>query len=233
METPNILVVDDNPAIRDMVSWALELDGYEVSEAAEGGEALQIINLRHPDLMLVDHAMPGMDGAELVRRLRDVGDNVYIIMISAGFSGTLSGALQLGMDDLVIKPFDMRDILIMVRARLQRKREPFKLNDMQVLRFADLELQMQAHTAFRGSRELCLTAKQYRLLHFFMSNPKQVLKRDIIQDHVWGFDFEGESNIVDVYVGYVRRILEEGGEPRLIQTVRGVGYILKEASAGR
>ncbi|SRR6266702_136126 len=224
-----ILIVDDNPAVLDMVSWALELDGYEPFEAQDGSEGLRCVKDHCPDLILLDFTMPGMDGIEFMRRLRAVGDSTPIIIISTHVEEQ-AWCIENGVEYFVAKPFHVRNLLDIVKVVLRKAKEKPqpKLELTSVLRFADLKLDTQARLAWRNTRELELTAKEFDLLAFFLWHPRRVLSRGLILDHVWGFDFEGESNIVDVYVGYLRTELEKESEPRLIQTVRSVGYVLRE-----
>jgi two-component system, OmpR family, response regulator MprA len=222
-----ILVVDDDPRIAASVRRALVYEGYEVRVAADGRAALDLARDQQPDLVVLDLMLPRIDGMEVCRRLRADGD-VPILMLTArdGTADRVQG-LDSGADDYLVKPFAYEELLARVRALL-RRRAP---RQDHVLRFAETELDADAHEARRGARTLTLTALEFELLKHFLQNPRRVLSRGQLLDAVWGFDFSASSNVVDVYVGYLRAKLEEHGEPRLIHTVRGVGYVLRENSA--
>jgi two-component system response regulator MprA len=222
-----ILVVDDERAVRDSLRRALELDGYEVELAADGEEALhRIENGTEPDAVVLDILMPGMNGLEVCRRLRESGNRIPVLMLTARdqVEDRVEG-LDAGADDYVVKPFALEELLARVRALLRRSGVA---EDDRPLHFVDLELDPRAHTARRGGDEIELTRTEFALLELFMRNPRQVLTRSVIFERVWGYDFGYASNSLDVYVGYLRRKTEAGGGPRLIQTVRGVGYALRE-----
>ncbi|HET8606240.1 MAG TPA: response regulator transcription factor [Gaiellaceae bacterium] len=222
-----ILVVDDERAVRDSLRRALELDGYDVELAADGEEALhRIENGSEPDAVVLDILMPRMNGLEVCRRLRASGNRIPVLMLTARdqVEDRVEG-LDAGADDYVVKPFALEELLARVRALLRRSGVA---EDDRPLRFADLELDPRAHTVRRGGEEIELTRTEFALLELFMRNPRQVLTRSVIFERVWGYDFGYASNSLDVYVGYLRRKTEAGGGPRLIQTVRGVGYALRE-----
>jgi two-component system response regulator MprA len=221
-----ILVVDDEPAVREAIERALRLEGYEVAVAADGCEALERIDLRPPDALVLDLLMPRVDGLELCRRLRHSGDRTPVLMLTArdAVADRVTG-LDAGADDYLIKPFALDELLARLRALLRRsepggRREP--------LRFADLELDPVSFEVHRGERAIELTRTEFLLLELFLRHPRQVLTRSIIFETVWGYDFGPRSNSLEVYMGYLRRKTEAEGEPRLLHTVRGVGYVLKE-----
>jgi len=222
-----ILVVDDERAVRDSLRRALALEGYEVEVAADGAEALARLaaNGAHPDAMVLDVLMPEVDGLEVCRRLRAGGSRLPVLMLTArdAVDDRVAG-LDAGADDYVVKPFALEELLARVRALLRRA---LSAPDG-VLRFADLELDAGSRTVRRGGEPVELTRTEFNLLELFMLNPRQVLTRSLIFERVWGYDFGPTSNSLDVYIGYLRRKTEAGGEARLIQTVRGLGYALRE-----
>ena len=221
-----ILVVDDEPAVREAIERALRLEGYEVAVAADGCEALERIDLRPPDALVLDLLMPRVDGLELCRRLRHSGDRTPVLMLTArdAVADRVTG-LDAGADDYLIKPFALDELLARLRALLRRS-EPGGRGEP--LRFADLELDPVSFEVRRGEREIALTRTEFLLLELFLRHPRQVLTRSIIFENVWGYDFGPRSNSLEVYMGYLRRKTEGDGEPRLLHTVRGVGYVLKE-----
>jgi two-component system response regulator MprA len=222
-----ILVVDDEPGVRDAVERALELDGYEVALAANGGEALRLIaSGETPDAIVLDVLMPVLDGLQLCRRLRADGDRTPILMLTARDAlGDRVSGLDAGADDYLVKPFALEELLARVRALLRRSRpEDFG----EPLRIADLSLDPLKYEVFRGERKVELTRTEFQLLELFMRHPRQVLPRGTIFERVWGYDFGATSNSLEVYVYYLRRKLEAADEPRLIHTVRGVGYVVRE-----
>ncbi len=223
----DILVVDDEPALRTSLRRALLLDGYRVDLAEDGEEALGRVATRPPDAIVLDVLMPGIDGLEVCRRLRAGGDRTPILMLTAldGVHDRVAG-LDEGADDYLVKPFALEELLARLRALLRRTGAPPQGG---LVRFADLELDPVAYEARRGGRPIELTRTEFALLELFLRHPKQVLTRDVIFDRVWGYDFGPSSNSLEVYVGYLRRKSEAAGEPRLIHTVRGVGYVLREA----
>ena len=224
-----ILVVDDERAVRESLRRALELEGYEIELAADGSEALyRLEGDAEPDAMILDVLMPGVDGLEVCRRLRSGGSRLPVLMLTARtqVEDRVEG-LDAGADDYVTKPFALDELLARVRALLRRT-SPEEEGSGEVMRFADLELDPATREVTRGGRAIDLTRTEFSLLELFMRNPRQVLTRTIIFERVWGYDFGYASNSLDVYIGYLRRKTEEAGEPRLIQTVRGVGYALRE-----
>jgi two-component system, OmpR family, response regulator MprA len=224
-----ILVVDDERAVRESLRRALELEGYEIELAADGREALSRLTENdgsQPDAVILDVLMPGVDGLEVCRRLRRGGSSVPVLMLTARdeIESRVSG-LDAGADDYVTKPFALEELLARVRALLRRTSD----TPDDILRFADLELDPGTREVRRSGQVIELTRTEFALLELFMTNPRQVLTRSIIFERVWGYDFGFASNSLDVYIGYLRRKTEAGGLPRLIQTVRGVGYALRES----
>jgi two-component system response regulator MprA len=221
-----ILVVDDERAVRDSLRRALELEGYEIELAADGNEALsRLESPDEPDAIILDVLMPGVDGLEVCRRLRSAGNTLPVLMLTARteVEDRVAG-LDAGADDYVTKPFALEELLARMRALLRRTSD----ETGEVLRFADLELDPGTRDVRRGSRQIELTRTEFSLLELFLRNPRQVLTRSVIFERVWGYDFGFASNSLDVYIGYLRRKTEAGDEPRLIQTVRGVGYALRD-----
>ena len=221
-----ILVVDDEPAVRDSLDRALRLEGYQVGLAADGAEALQMLGGDSPDAVVLDLMMPQVDGLEVCRRMRAAGDRTPVLVLTArdAVSDRVKG-LDAGADDYLVKPFALDELLARLRALLRRSGEAAP---GQVLRFSDLMLDPVAHQVKRGDREIELTRTEFLLLELFMIHPRQVLTRSVIFERVWGYDFGPDSNSLEVYVSYLRRKLEAGDEPRLLHTVRGVGYVLRE-----
>ena len=224
-----ILVVDDERAVRESLRRALELEGYEIELASDGREALAVLFDDHlqPDAVILDVLMPGVDGLEVCRRLRDAGNRVPVLMLTARdeVQNRVAG-LDAGADDYVTKPFALEELLARVRALLRRTTNGD--GGGEVLSFSDLELDLGTREVKRSGRPIELTRTEFSLLELFLRNPRQVLTRSIIFERVWGYDFGFASNSLDVYIGYLRRKTEAGGERRLIQTVRGVGYALRE-----
>lgn len=222
--TAKILVVDDEERIRQFLQRGLAFEGYRVETAADGQEALDKARDDPPDLVLLDLMLPGMDGIEVCRRMRMVTE-VPILMLTAkeAIEDRVAG-LDAGADDYLVKPFAFDELLARVRALLRRAQP----SQPQVYRFADLELDTGTRRGRRGDHIFDLTAKEYELLELFMRHPRQVLTREVIFDRVWNYDFGGESNIIEVYVRYLRQKTEADDQPRLIHTVRGVGYVLRE-----
>ena len=223
----HIVVVDDDKEIRASLRRSLAFEGFKVTLAADGEEALCRVRDESPDLLVLDIMMPGLDGLEVVRRVRRADDQLPIIMLTArdAVPDRVAG-LETGADDYLVKPFAFSELLARIRVRL-RRREP---GEDRELRFADLVLDTAAREARRGHRAIALTTTEYELLRLFLQHPRQVLTRDRIYERVWGYDFVGESKVIEVYVRYLREKLEADGEPRLIQTVRGAGYVLKETA---
>jgi two-component system response regulator MprA len=220
-----ILVVDDEPAVRDALDRALRLDGYEVALAADGRQALDALAERAPDAVVLDVMMPRLDGLEVCRRLRAAGDRTPVLVLTA--RDALSdrvGGLDAGADDYLVKPFALEELRARLRALLRRTGGGDPAGP---LRFADLELDPPRHAVRRRGRPVELTRTEFLLLELFLRHPRQVLTRAQIMQSVWGYDFGPSSNSLEVYVGYLRRKTEAGGEPRLLHTVRGVGYVLR------
>lgn len=226
-----VLVVDDDAKITSFLRRSLALEGYEVVVANSGTEALRTIAGAPPDLMVLDIMMPDLDGLEVCRRVRAAGEEFPILMLTAKDSviDRVRG-LDQGADDYLVKPFALEELLARLRALTRRGQAGRTVADPDpgVLQYADLRLDTASREAARAGRKIELTAKEFELLALFLNHPRQVLTRDTLMEKVWGYDYSGESNVLEVYVGYLRQKLEAGGEPRLIQTVRGVGYVLKE-----
>jgi len=226
MKPMRVLVVDDERAVRDSLRRALELEGYDVELAADGEEALErLAQNGEPDAVVLDILMPKMDGLEVCRRLRREGHRLPVLMLTARdeVENRVAG-LDAGADDYVTKPFALEELLARLRALLRRT----TTGSGEVLRFADLELDPKTREVRRAGEPIELTRTEFSLLELFLLNPRQVLTRSVIFERVWGYDFGFSSNSLDVYIGYLRRKTEAGDRPRLIQTVRGVGYALRE-----
>src|SRR5215510_1766794 len=225
----DILVVDDERAVRDSLRRALELEGYSVDLAEDGENALRRLSVEPaPDAVILDVLMPGADGLEVCRRLRAAGMEVPVLMLTARAEvDSRVAGLDAGADDYLPKPFALAELLARLRALLRRAANGDETAD--VLRFSDLELDLGTREVRRGDSAIDLTRTEFALLELFLRNPRQVLTRSIIFERVWGYDFGPTSNSLDVYIGYLRRKTEEGGAPRLIHTIRGVGYALREA----
>ncbi len=222
--TERILIVEDDVPIADFIRRGLLLENYAVEVAYDGYEGLEKARENSPDLVILDIMLPGIDGLEVCRQLRRHSD-VPIIMLTAkdAVPDRVAG-LEAGADDYLVKPFAFDELVARIRALLRRHRP----TTSEELRFAGLRLNPTTREVYRNDRPIDLTAKEYDLLELFMRHPRQVLTRDTIYDQVWGYDFGGESNIIEVYIRYLRSKLEAEGEPRLIQTVRGVGYAIRE-----
>jgi two-component system, OmpR family, response regulator MprA len=223
-----ILVVDDERAVRESLRRALELEGYDVDLAEDGESALERLSgTAEADAVILDVLMPGIDGLEVCRRLRAGQNEVPVLMLTARaeIDSRVAG-LDAGADDYLPKPFALAELLARLRALLRRAGNGDESDD--VLRFSDLELDLGTREVSRGERAIDLTRTEFALLELFLRNPRQVLTRSIIFERVWGYDFGPSSNSLDVYIGYLRRKTEEDGAPRLIHTVRGVGYALRE-----
>jgi two-component system, OmpR family, response regulator MprA len=219
-----ILVVDDEPSVRTSLQRALSPEGYTVELAADGAEALDRLAAAPPDAVVLDVSMPHVDGLEVCRRMRQAGDRTPVLMLTArdAIDDRVEG-LDAGADDYLVKPFALRELRARLRALLRRVDR-----GTETLRYADLRLEILAHEVHRGERRIELSRTEFTLLELFMRHPRQVLTRTQIFEAVWGYDFGATSNALGVYMGYLRRKTELAGEPRLLHTVRGVGYVLRE-----
>jgi two-component system, OmpR family, response regulator MprA len=220
-----ILVVDDEPAVRTALERALSLEGYDVDLVADGAAALDRLAAAPPDAVVLDVGMPRVDGLEVCRRMRQAGDRTPVLMLTArdAIDDRVEG-LDAGADDYLVKPFALRELRARLRALLRRVDR-----ETEALRYADLALDPVAHEVHRGGRRVDLSRTEFTLLELFMRHPRQVLTRTQIFESVWGYDLGATSNALGVYMGYLRRKTEQGGEPRLLHTVRGVGYVLRES----
>ncbi len=219
-----ILVIEDDEAIVRFIRRGLAYEKYEVETASDGRTGLQKAQENPPDVVVLDLMLPGLDGIEVCRRLRMVSDVPILILTARDSVNDRVMGLDTGADDYMTKPFNMNELLARIRALLRRSKPPLP----QTLAFADLTLDTGTRQAKRGERVITLTSKEYDLLELFLMHPRQVLSRDFIFARAWGYDFGGESNIIEVYIRYLRQKLEANGEPRLLHTVRGVGYVLRE-----
>jgi two-component system, OmpR family, response regulator MprA len=219
-----ILIIEDDEGIVRVLRRALSYEGYIVDTALDGETGLNLARDHHPDLVILDLMLPGMDGLEVCQRLRTGGSTPIIMLTAKDAVQDRVLGLDAGADDYMTKPFDLEELLARLRALLRRT----QMERAPVLSFADLSLDTSTRQASRQSRVIALTAKEYDLLELFMRHPRQVLTREMIFDRVWGYDFGGESNVLDVYIRYLRQKLESEGEIRLLHTVRGVGYVLRE-----
>ena len=223
--TAHILVVEDEPQVAQFIELELRYEGYQVTVAHDGISGLAAARELELDLILLDWMLPGLSGLEICRRLRDTGNKVQIVLLTAKDEvGDRVAGLDAGADDYLVKPFSIEELLARVRARLRR----FEEEEKELLEFADLTLNRKTREVYRGDRWLELTAKEFDLLEYFISHPRQVLNREQILERVWGYEFIGDSNIIEVYIRYLRTKMEAGGEKRLIQTMRGGGYVLRE-----
>jgi two-component system response regulator MprA len=226
---PRVLVVDDDRAVRDSLRRSLEFNGYEVALANDGAEALMAFGTQNPDIVVMDVMMPRLDGIETTRTLRAGGNDVPILVLTARDAvGDRVEGLDAGADDYLTKPFALEELLARMRALLRRI-TPTDGEDEETLAFADLTMNVASRDVHRGERAIELTRTEFTLLEMFLRRPRRVLERSFILEEVWGFDFPTTANSLEVYVGYLRRKTEAADEPRLIQTVRGVGYVLKES----
>ncbi len=220
-----LLVVDDDPSVREALALLLDLNGFDVDTAGDGREAIRTMAVAQPDAVILDVLMPGIDGIEVCRRMRAIGDRTPVLMLTARTElGDRVAGLEAGADDYLAKPFAREELIARLRALLRRTGWE---GDDTTLRFADLELDPVAHEARRGERALELTRTEFLLLELLMNHPRQVLTRETIFERVWGYDFGPASNSLEVYIGYLRRKTEADGEPRLLHTVRGIGYVLR------
>jgi two-component system response regulator MprA len=225
-----ILVIDDDVRITSMLQRSLSFEGYAVIAHHDGAAGLQEVRTQPPDAVILDVMMPGMDGWAVCRCIREEGYDVAVLMLTArdDIPDRVRG-LDVGADDYMVKPFALEELLARLRALLRRRRHASALHEPPpMLQFGDLTLHAHTREVFRQARQIELTAKEFDLLHFFLMHPRRVLQRDVLMQKIWGYDFIGESNVLEVYVAMLRQKLEEGGEPRLIQTVRGTGYVLRE-----
>ncbi|MEU7984353.1 response regulator transcription factor [Streptosporangium canum] len=231
-ETARVLVVDDEPALREALQSSLEYEGYRVGLASDGLGALEILEREPYELVLLDVMMPRLDGLTTCRRLRAAGNHVPVLMLTARDAvGDRVSGLDAGADDYLVKPFELDELLARVRALLRRSAltAPAAADGGGVLRYGDLRMDTASREVTRAGEPLGLTRTEYLLLELLMVHPRQVLTREQILSEVWGFDFEPSSNSLDVYVMYLRRKTEAAGRPRLIHTVRGVGYVLRSS----
>ncbi len=226
---PTVLVVDDDKAVRESLRRSLEFNGYEVHLAGDGAEALAGIGALAPDVVIMDVMMPRLDGLETTRALRTAGNDVPIIVLTARDAvGDRVEGLDAGADDYLAKPFALPELLARLRALLRRVVPDEDLED-ETLTFSDLSMNTSTREVVRSGRSMELTRTEFTLLEMFLRRPRRVLDRSFILEEVWGYDFPTTANSLEVYVGYLRRKTEAEGEPRLIHTVRGVGYVLKES----
>ncbi|MGA8247587.1 MAG: response regulator transcription factor [Nocardioides sp.] len=226
---PHVLVVDDDKAVRESLRRSLEFNGYAVSLAADGAEALAGIGGLVPDVVVMDVMMPRLDGIETTKALRKAGNHTPVLVLTARDAvGDRVEGLDAGADDYLTKPFALQELLARLRALLRRV-VPAEGDDTEVLSFADLSMDLATREVRRGSRTMELTRTEFTLLEMFLRRPRRVLERSFILEEVWGYDFPTTANSLEVYVGYLRRKTEAEDEPRLIHTVRGVGYVLKES----
>ncbi len=221
-----VLVVDDDPKLLNMLRRTLTYEGFRVLTAVDGNDALAQVQAHHPDVIVLDWMMPGLNGIQVVKQLRAQNDQTLVLMLTArdAVEDRVAG-LDSGADDYLPKPFAPAELVARLHALLRRS--TVALQD-EPLTYADLYLNPLTRETCRGTRAFELTAKEFELLHYLMLHPRRVLSREEILQQVWGYDFEGDDNVLEVYIGYLRRKTEAGGEPRLIQTVRGVGYVLRE-----
>jgi two-component system response regulator MprA len=225
---PRVLVVDDDKAVRESLRRSLEFNGYDVALAADGAEALAGMATSHPDVVVMDVMMPRLDGLETTRAMRQAGHDLPILVLTARDAvGDRVEGLDAGADDYLTKPFALAELLARLRALLRRV-VPEEAED-EVLSFADLTMDLATREVRRGDRAIELTRTEFTLLEMFLRRPRRVLERSFILEEVWGYDFPTTANSLEVYVGYLRRKTEAEGEPRLLHTVRGVGYVLKSA----
>ncbi|WP_028562008.1 response regulator transcription factor [Paenibacillus pinihumi] len=224
---PQIMVVDDDEKITSLLRRSLAFEGYEVITAANGIEGLKLMISADPDLLILDVMMPQVDGWEVAQRVREGGSAVPILMLTAkdDVQDRVKG-LDLGADDYLVKPFALEELLARVRALLRRKSDKTEESTSR-LAYEDLVLDLDSREAIRSGRAFELTSKEFDLLNLFMQNPRRVLTRETIMEKIWGYDFSGESNVLEVYIAMLRQKTEDGGGKRLIQTVRGTGYVLK------
>ncbi len=224
MISKDILLIEDEQGIADFISQSLAKEGYHVDVALDGATGLSKARHLHFDLIILDLMLPDIEGLDVCRQLREMSEIPILILTAREAVAHRVAGLDAGADDYLVKPFALEELLARMRA-LFRRRQP---REARTIRFSDLELDTFSRRVRRGEREIEFTPKEYDLLELFLLHPDQVLTREIIYDRIWGYDFGGESNIIEVYIRYLRSKLEEKGEPRLLQTVRGVGYVLRE-----
>ncbi len=221
-----ILIIEDDDQILKILRRSLVYEGYQVDTAADGEEGLNLLRDNKPALVILDWMLPGMDGLEVCRRIRELGNQPVLMLTAKDTLEDRVQGLDAGADDYLVKPFELDELLARIRALLRRT----QVERAPILTFGDLSLDTSTRQATRKNRLIMLTAKEYDLLEMFMRHPRQVLTREIIFDRVWGYDFGGESNVLDVYIRYLRQKLEGEGEIRLIHTVRSVGYVMRETA---
>lgn len=219
-----ILIIEDDEEILRVLKRVLTYEGYVVDTALTGQAGLTLAQEQVPDLVVLDWMLPKMDGLEVCRRLQKLGNQPIMMLTAKDTTQDRVQGLDAGADDYVVKPFEIEELLARIRALLRRT----AADRVKILEFADLKLDSSTRQAIRGNREIELTAKEYDLLELFMRHPRQVMTREVIFDQVWDYDFGGESNVLDVYIRYLRQKLEEHDESRLIYTIRGVGYVMRE-----
>ncbi len=224
---PSVLIVDDDPKLLKMLQRTLTYENLNVLTATNGLEALPLVQTHKPDLIILDWMMPKMDGLTVVQKLRDAENQTMILMLTArdAIENRVEG-LESGVDDYLVKPFAPAELVARVHAMLRRVDAK---TENQQLAYADISLNPSTRDVYRGDLPISLTVTEFNLLHMFLRHPRQVLERSQILNEVWGYDFFGDDNVLEIYVGYLRKKLETGGDPRVIQTVRGVGYVLREA----
>lgn len=222
----NILIIDDDPRITALLKRALTFEGFSATVAGNGTDGLNQALTGNPDLVVLDIMMPGLDGWEVCRRIRAEKDVPVLMLTARDEVADRVKGLDIGADDYLVKPFALEEFLARVRALLRRHKPSG--DGRRKLSFAGLTLDPGTREVFRGGREIRLTAKEFDMLQLFMEHPRQVLTRDMLMERLWGYDYSGESNVLEVYVGMIRQKLEEGGEKRLIHTIRGVGYVFRE-----
>jgi len=222
-----ILIIEDDEEILRVLNRFLTFEGYVVDTALTGKAGLTLAREQRPDLIILDWMLPKMDGLDVCRRLQKLGNQPIIMLTAKDTVPDRVKGLDAGADDYIVKPFEIEELLARIRAHLRRT----AADRIKILEFEDMKLDSSTRKVTRGEREIQLTAKEYDLLDLFMRHPRQVMSREVIFDRVWDYDFGGESNVLDVYIRYLRQKLEEHGETRLIYTIRGVGYILREPEA--
>jgi DNA-binding response OmpR family regulator len=223
-----ILLIEDEPDIATFISLELGYEGYHVDVVHDGQKGLMAARQSAPDLIILDRMLPGLDGVELCKRVRQSSDVPILMLTAKGETADKVVGLDAGANDYLVKPFDLEELLARVRAQLRQRQKDGK----QTFHFADLSLDVETRQVMRGERTISLSPKEFDLLLYFMQHPRVVLGRERLLNGVWGYDFGGEDNVLEVYVRYLRQKLEAGGEERLIHTMRGVGYVFRESDAG-